>query len=123
LYPQSELLDKTISQFVEKVHAKGALVLDSNSLVIGQHFQDETIQRILQNSTAYFLTLAESLTRTDQTFREMNITRGNYMFFIGEFNIPKSKDPLYIILMKEKMQPEFSAEEFEAFVKMLQSIL
>lgn len=123
LYPQSELLDKTIKEFSGKINSNASIVLDSNSLVIGQHFADNVSKQILANSTPYFLTLSDTLEKQDEGVTEMIVERGENEFYIDQFNIEKTQDPLYILLMKQKGSGSFKREEVISFIKILKSIL
>ena len=123
LYPQSELLDRTIKEFSDKIHSHASIVLDSNSLVIGQYFSDDVSKQILANSTPYFLTLSDTLEKQDEGVTEMMVERGVNEFYIDQFTIEKTPDPLYILLMKKKGEGSFKKEEVTSFIKILRSIL
>ena len=92
-------------------------------MVIGQYFADATAKQILANSTPYFLTLSDTLEKQDEGVTEMMVERGENEFFIDQFNIEKTQDPLYILMMKTKGDGSFNREEIAAFIKILRSIL
>ena len=69
LYPQSKLIDKLISDFVNKTEAKAMVILDYNSLVIGQSYTDEYYQELVQISAPYFLTLSDNFSTKLSTLK------------------------------------------------------
>jgi hypothetical protein len=121
LYPQSELVDKTIGEFSSKLHALGMLVLDSNSLVIAQTYINDKAKDILANTTPYFLTLNDSFQGQNLESHKMVIERGGYAFYFNQFKLEKLKTAFYILIMKEKK--EFPEEDIEAFIKMFRPFL
>ncbi|MHA1647637.1 MAG: ADP-ribosylation factor-like protein [Promethearchaeota archaeon] len=123
LYPQSELLDKTILEFAERIKADAAIILDENSLVIGQHFVSEKSKEILAGSTPYFLTLSDSLDRNSNGDHAMIIQRGDYLFYVDQFEI-KGKGWMYLLLMKPlNIEKTFNKEKVASFIQILESIL
>ena len=57
LYPKSNLIDKTLSEFGKKIDAEGLMVIDDNSLLVGRYYSNDEIRQILSASSPYFLTL------------------------------------------------------------------
>ena len=66
LYPQSELVDKTVQEFGEKMEAEGMIILDANSLIIAQYYTSDRVKEILSQITPYFLTLNDSFVGADE---------------------------------------------------------
>jgi len=60
LFPKSELIEKTITEFAKKVESSGVVVIDDNSLIIGSYYKDDETRHLLTASTPYFLTLNDS---------------------------------------------------------------
>jgi GTPase SAR1 family protein len=124
LYPQSDLLDKTIQEFAERIQCEAAIVLDDNSLVIGQYFQDESSKNILANSTPYFLTLSDSLQRDTNVETSMAVERDDKLFYMDHFRIEKAKGPLFVLLLKSlTIEKTFNKDKVDAFIEILKSIL
>ncbi|MHA1674005.1 MAG: ADP-ribosylation factor-like protein [Promethearchaeota archaeon] len=123
LYPLSELLDQTITEFSEKVEADAAIVLDQNSLVIANYFKDEASRGTIQNSTPYFLTLLDSLDKNSGNSQEMNINRGDKQYFITRFTLIKSAGSIYLIIMRDLTKPVIPPNEIETYISMLYSLL
>ena len=128
IFPQSELLDKTIQEFAESFNAKeekcnAILVLDSNSLVIGQYFENEESKQILTKSTPYFLTLNDSLENDVQGEQSMIIERGNKRFFTDQFRIKRATEPLFLIIMTPKRGEPLIREKVDSFITLLQGII
>jgi GTPase SAR1 family protein len=127
IFPQSELLDKTIQEFalsLEKENACNAiLVLDSNSLVIGQYFENEESKQILTKSTPYFLTLNDSLEDDVQGEQSMVIERGNKRFYTDQFRIKRATEPLFLIVMTPKKGEHLLREKVDSFITLLQGII
>ncbi|TFH31013.1 MAG: hypothetical protein E4G98_00935 [Promethearchaeota archaeon] len=123
LYPLSELLDQTITEFSEKVEADASIVLDQNSLVIANYFKDEESKRTIQNSTPYFLTLLDSLDKNSGNSQEMNINRGNKQFFCTQFSLEKAAGSIYMIIMRDLSKLVIPPKEIETYITMLYSLL
>ena len=123
LYPLSELLDQTITEFSEKVEADASIVLDQNSLVIANYFKDEESKRTIQNSTPYFLTLLDSLDKNSGISQEMNINRGNKQFFCTQFSLEKAAGSIYMIIMRDLSKLVIPPKEIETYITMLYSLL
>jgi hypothetical protein len=116
------LLDKTIREFAQKIApCESILVLDSNSLVIGQFFKSDEVKNILANSTPYFFTLNDSLETNTRSSHRMIIERGNKVFYFSNFQVDKSREPLYLLMMGPTNY--FPASEIESFVNMLKNII
>ena len=127
IFPQSELLDKTIQEFAESFDSlekcNAILVLDSNSLVIGQYFENEESKQILSKSTPYFLTLNDSLEDDVQGEQSMIIERGNKRFFTDQFRIKRATEPLFLIIMTPKRGKHLLREKIDSFITLLQGII
>lgn len=123
LYPLSDLLDQTIASFSEKVRAEASIVLDQNSLVIANYFQDEESKRIIQNSTPYFLTLLDSLDKNTGESQEMNVNRGEKQFFIAQYFLEKQSSSIYLIIMREVKESPIPPNEIESYINILHNIL
>ena len=121
LYPQSELVDKSTKEFSEKIHAEGIIVLDSNSLIIAQYYQNDTVKELLSNTTPYFLTLNDSFVGTSQGGQKMVVERSGHGFYFNQFIIDKVKTPFFIIIMKPKNI--FPEEEIESFIRMFKPLI
>lgn len=125
LYPQSDLLDKTIEDFANRIQVDGVIILDENSLVIGQEFKNEDAKNVLASSSPYFLTLADTLERkSDDTDNAMVVERGEYIFYIDQFTLDRTQGQLYLLMMKDrKIEKTFNKEKVQSFIKILKSIL
>ncbi|MFO8017697.1 MAG: ADP-ribosylation factor-like protein [Promethearchaeia archaeon] len=129
LYPKSELIEKTIEEFAKKVDAQGVVVLDDNSLIIGQYYEDEDIKHILSSSTPYFLTLNDSLkgrelgqgTLKDQADESMVVQRFGKYFLFKQISFETETAPYYLLLLKNT--PDFKEEHSESFVSLLKKVL
>lgn len=126
LYPKSELIEKTIKEFANKVNGEGVVVIDDNSLTIGNYYKNDEIKHLLNASTPYFLTLNDSFvdsTGLGPTKHEdqMIIQRFGKYFLFKQITLKKGTTPYYLLLLKDK--PEFEEEHFNTFVKLLEEIL
>jgi len=127
LFPKSELIDKTILEFAKKVEAEGVVLLDNNSLILGNYYKNEEIKRLLTISTPYFLTLNDSFHMTQtlpgQNMEEnrMVVQRFGKHFIFQEIKLKDDSPSYYILLLR--LNPEISTEEFDSFAKILKEIL
>ncbi|TXT53481.1 MAG: hypothetical protein BAJALOKI2v1_950012 [Promethearchaeota archaeon] len=125
LYPKTELIEKTIKQFAQKIGSEGVVVIDDNSLLIGSYYKNEEIKKILTASTPYFLTLNDSFKRTEgleeKEENHVLVQRfGRYLIF-KQILLKASSPPYYLLIVKEK--PEFEKEEIETLSNLLKQIL
>ncbi|MGV9172423.1 MAG: ADP-ribosylation factor-like protein [Promethearchaeia archaeon] len=126
LYPKSELIEKTIEEFAKKVNSEGVVVLDDNSLIIGQYYKDEEIKHILSSSTPYFLTLNDSFQESEGLGEQkaddsMIVQRFGKYFLFKQISFKPGTSPYYLLLLKDS--PEFKQEHSETFVSLLKKVL
>lgn len=124
LYPQSELIDKTIHEFAEKNEEDAILILDDNSLIIGQYFKNEESRTILEQSTPYFLTLNDSFANAELPKKKMIVERSGKAFYFNEIKFEGDKGdrkPLYLLIMKSKN--EFDEPNIETFSKIIRDLV
>lgn len=124
LFPQSELIDKTLEEFARKIHgAEAILILDPNSLVIGQYFKTERAKEILSASTPYFLTLNESLhpEGIHDSENSMTLQKQGKIYYFDNFKVKRFKRPLYLLMMNN--EEYFPEEDITSFKDMIESIL
>lgn len=126
LYPQSELVDQTIREFGEKNNADAILILDDNSLIIGQYFRIEEARPILEQTTPYFLTLNDSFQDVAENgsfmSKKMVLERSGKSFFFDEIRYRSDLNPLYILIMNDR-EINFQEESIEAFKKIFTDII
>jgi len=123
LYPKSELIERTIGEFAKKVNSEGAVVIDDNSLVIGNYYANDDIKHILNVSTPYFLTLNDSfrIPESRSGDDQMIVQRFGKYFLFKQITLDEKSLPYYLLLLKDN--PEFKQEDYESFVKLLKEIL
>ncbi|MHA1727197.1 MAG: ADP-ribosylation factor-like protein [Promethearchaeota archaeon] len=125
LYPQSELIDKTVKDFTDKAGADAILILDNNSLVVAQSFKIEEARAILETTTPYFLTLNDSFQQSEnanQLQQKMIIERSEKLFLFDEIRLEAEQLPLFLLIMKDKGK-EFDETEINAFKKIIKDII
>lgn len=120
IYPQSELIDKTIKEFAEMNNAKAIIVLDSNSLIIGQHFDNDEAMTILEHATPYFLTLNDSFSGVDES-KKMIVERGGMVYFFDEIKLEKGIKPLFLLIMKE--ENNFDDQKIRTFMNIFRDLI
>lgn len=121
LYPQSELIDRTIQEFAEKNDAEALLVLDENSLIIGQYFKLDDSKAILEQTTPYFLTLNDSFKELESSSKRMMVERAGKAFFFDEIKFEMGGQPLYLLIMKNINK--FPEEEITTFTKIFRDLV
>ena len=142
LFPKSELIDKSIKDFVKKTGAQAMVVLDNNSLVIGQEYESPEIKGIIQVTTPYFLTLNESISERIGKKRiekdtakasepikydviledkEMIISRSKQDYIFEEFNLKKFKKPMYLMMIRG--DKAISTAELNSFISIFKNYL
>ncbi|MHA1274039.1 MAG: hypothetical protein ACTSQS_11465 [Promethearchaeota archaeon] len=124
LYPKSELIEKTIKQFAEKINAEGVVLIDDNSLIVGSYYSTKESKNLLNASTPYFLTLNDSFQLTDEYGKredQMVVQRFGKYFVFKEEQF-KEGLPYYLLVMKAE-SPDFSKEDYNSFIKLIKEII
>lgn len=121
LYPQSELIDKTITEFGEKHSTEAILILDDNSLIIGQFFKNDEVRTILEQSTPYFLTLNDSFENAELPRKKMIVERSGKAFYFNEITYEDDRKPLFVLMMKSKN--DFTESDINTFMKVIKDLV
>ncbi|TXT62925.1 MAG: hypothetical protein BAJALOKI3v1_470017 [Promethearchaeota archaeon] len=128
LYSKSELIEKTIAQFANKVKSDGVVVIDDNSLQIGSYFKNDEIKEILNSSTPYFLTLNDSFRAAEERGGLFNksdtsvlVQRYKKYFIFTQISLKDDVPPYYLLLVKD--EPNYQKEDIESFTNILKQIL
>ncbi|MBN1216096.1 MAG: hypothetical protein JXA99_11735 [Candidatus Lokiarchaeota archaeon] len=128
LYPKTELIDKTISEFALKVDSEGVVIIDDNSLQIGSYYKDEAIKEILNLSTPYFLTLNDSFKAAEErnsslknSENQVMVKRNQKYFIFKQISLKKGNPPYYLLLVKAK--PEYNKGDIDILSSILEEIL
>jgi len=121
LFPKSELIDSSLKEFAQKNDIKAILVLDDNSLIIGEYFENEQVRSILEQSTPYFLTLNDSFSNSDLPKKKMIIERAGMGFYFNEITFEEGRKPLYLLLMRN--DTNFEDKNIDVFIKIFKQIL
>lgn len=124
LYPKSELIEKTITEFAKKVKSGGCVVIDDNSLIIGSYYENDDNKHLLNASTPYFLTLNDSfqVPESGSAGDQMVVQRFGKFFVFKQVQLKSSAPPYYLLILKEDT-PDLKNEDYDAFVKLLKEIL
>ena len=125
LYPKSELIEKTITEFAKKIDSQGVVVIDDNSLVIGSYYKNDGTKHLLTASTPYFLTLNDNIQYTgvleNKYEDKMIVQRFGKNFIFKQISLKKDSTPYYLLLLKD--DPVFQKEDFETFANIMKEIL
>lgn len=125
LYPKSELIEKTITEFAKKIDSQGVVVIDDNSLVIGSYYKNDETKHLLTASTPYFLTLNDNIQYTgvleNKYEDKMIVQRFGKNFIFKQISLKKDSTPYYLLLLKD--DPVFQKEDFETFANIMKEIL
>lgn len=125
LYPKSELIEKTITEFAKKIDSEGVVVIDDNSLIIGSYYKNDETKHLLNASCPYFLTLNDNIQFTgvlESKYEDkMIVQRFGKNFIFKQINLKKGSTPYYLLLLKN--DPVFQKEDFETFANIIKEIL
>ena len=125
LYPKSELIEKTITEFAKKIDSEGVVVIDDNSLIIGSYYKNDETKHLLNASCPYFLTLNDNIQFTgvlESKYEDkMIVQRFGKNFIFKQINLKKDSIPYYLLLLKN--DPVFHKEDFETFANIIKEIL
>jgi len=126
LYPKSELITKTITEFAQKVNSEGVVLIDDNSLIIGSYYTNEESKNLLSASMPYFLTLHESFQFTQvlpghRDENRMIVQRFGRNFIFKQITLKQGANPYYLLMLKA--DPNVEEEDFDCFSNLIQEIL
>jgi len=127
LYPKSDLIEKTINQFAEKVNSDGVVILDDNSLILGAYYKSDEARNLLSASTPYFLALNDNLQFTqvlpgkEYDESKMIVQRFDKNFIFKQLSLKEGTPPYYLIMLKQ--DPNVLKEDFDCFSNLLSEIL
>lgn len=127
LYPKADLIEKTMNQFAEKVNSEGVVILDDNSLVLGEYYKTQEAHNLLSASTPYFLALNDNLQFTqvlpgkEYDESKMVIQRFGRNFIFKQLSLKEGSPPYYLIMLKQ--DPNISREDFDTFSNLLKELL
>ncbi len=127
LYPKSSLIDKTLSEFGNKIGAEGLMVIDDNSLIVGRYYSNDEIRQVLNASSPYFLTLNDRFKEVEiagtskQEDEGMVVQRYGKYFIFKEIRFHTDKNRFYLLIAKDT--PWFEQTLIDDFVNVFQEIL
>jgi len=102
IYPKSDLIQKTIEEFANKLHCEGLMIIDNNSLIIGSYFINTSIKNLLTTIIGSFLRLNDS-------FLEIGLEQQKDQIFANKFKkyflfkrivLKESILPYYVLIIK-----------------------
>jgi len=127
LYPKSNLIDKTLSEFGKKIEAEGLMIIDDNSLLVGRYYSNDEIKQILSASSPYFLTLHDRFNEADMEGSPKKEDEGMVVQRFGKYfqfkEIKFRSDPggrYYLLIAKDTY--EFDINLINEFVEIFQDI-
>lgn len=121
LFPKSELVDKTVSEFATKIDADGILVLDNNSLILAQYYRTDEDREVFKNTTPYFLTLHDGFMERQSSAESMSLEIGGNYYLFTKVTTEESPDPRYLLI--KKSVNEFNPREIQSFTKIFFDLL
>ncbi|MFX1435549.1 MAG: hypothetical protein ACFFB1_17410, partial [Promethearchaeota archaeon] len=126
LYPKTQLIKKTISEFCNKINCSGMLVLDQNSLIIGSYYKEKESKELIRQIMPYFIKFNNKIQKDnnlgDDIKDQLIFQRSKYYFLFKRILLDSTPSPLYLILLK-KGYYFFKEEVFEPLINMLKPII
>jgi len=116
------LLDKALEEFSNTTGLEALLLLDSNSLIIGNHYQTDEARDILRASTPYFLSLLDSWKKTGKR-KEMTVLISDYAFVFIELYKQGEPISLYFLAMTKGAETKIYTDKLDDFSKIIIGIL
>ncbi|MFW9947140.1 MAG: ADP-ribosylation factor-like protein [Candidatus Odinarchaeota archaeon] len=126
LYPKTQLIKKTISEFCNKINCSGMLILDQNSLIIGSSYKEKESQELIKQIMPYFIKFNKKIQKDNNLGGDVKdqliFQRSKYYFLFKRISLGNTHSPLYLILLK-KGYYFFKEEVFEPLINMLKPII
>ena len=127
LYPKSQLLQKTIEEFAEKLNCEGLMIIDDNTLVLGAYYANEEAKQFLTKSIGYFLTLNDNFLEIGlgEPEDQFLIHKLGKYFLFKQFNIKGRVQPYYALILKSHNPFDlyFIKKEYSIFINILNEII
>ncbi|MFX1494645.1 MAG: hypothetical protein ACFFBZ_10225, partial [Promethearchaeota archaeon] len=126
LYPKTQLIKKTISEFCNKINCSGMLILDQNSLIIGSSYKEKESQELIKQIMPYFIKFNNKIQKDNNLGGDVKdqliFQRSKYYFLFKRISLGNTHSPIYLILLK-KGYYFFKEEVFEPLIDMLKPII
>ena len=126
LYPKTQFIQKTITEFCNKINCSGILILDQNSLIVGSYFKEEESKELIKQIMPYFIKLDNKIQRDDNLGDDVKdqliFQRSKYYFLFKRIKVDISPSPWYLILLK-KGYYFFKEEVFEPLINILKPMI
>lgn len=98
LYPQSELVDRSIQEFSLKIQADGMVILDQNALILGQYYRESEYKMLFESVFPYVLQLWESFRNTRQNIKKMVFLVDEVEYLCQALTDPASNSEKYVFV-------------------------
>ncbi|MFX1499177.1 MAG: ADP-ribosylation factor-like protein [Promethearchaeota archaeon] len=125
LYPKSQLISKTISEFCLKINCNSMVILDQNSIILGSYFKDEKSEELINKVLPYFIKLdnefQDHIKMGNDLKDQIIFQRTNYYFVFKKFSLKSIPFSWYLILLKKGVY--FFEDTFEPLIKMLELVI
>ncbi len=127
LFPKSELIQKTITEYSKKLDCEGLIIVDRNSIILGSCFKDDNSRKKLSGTIAYFLSLNDVFEEMELEKQEDQIIlkkSGNYFMF-KPITIKETTLPYYMLALKKHgpFDTNFLNQDFNSFVNIFKDIV
>lgn len=122
VYPQTQLVEDGIKGFAEQLKSSGVVVMDSNSLLIGSYYEDNSIKALFDGAIPYLLTLDErlSLPKKEGFMNQMTVTKADKSFVLKQLVIDEDVS-FYLLVLRDS--PEIDVKSIESLITLFRTLL
>ena len=125
LYPKSELIKKTISEYCNKINCDRMLLLDPNSLLVGSFCKEQDNADFLSASMPHFIKFHDALRRNkilnDDPENQIIIQQPKSYVLLKKILLKEGTLPFYLLVQKKGKY--FYQEDFEPLINILREII
>jgi len=127
---KSKVIEDAIIELASRLGSFGLVLIDDNSLIIGNYYRNKYAEDLMTAVTPYFLEVNEILDRASKSITyqdekklddQMMIHRFGKYFLFKKFLLRGESSFFY--LLHSANEPEFNDEEFQTFVNLIKEIL
>ena len=122
LYPKAELINESVKSFATKTKSQGVVVMDNNSLVIGDYYENDEVKKLLNSILPTFITLDEKLTTEQKELMpdQMRIIKQDKSFILRRLSLYDTTS-FYLLVKNENIK--LKEDKISALIALLKKFI
>lgn len=122
LYPKAELINESVKSFATETKSQGVVVMDNNSLVIGDYYENDEVKKLLNSILPTFITLDEKLTTEQKELMpdQMRIIKQDKSFILRRLSLDDTTS-FYLLVKNENIK--LKEDKISALIALLKNFI